>query len=304
MSRKQSSPRALFVVGLQKSGTTLLNRLLSRHDQVTNPFKLEGRDFWGDCPPFSPEQAPCGTLYQAKHALAGHRLTAEDYRAADQKMLAARLAAKNIQTPYWINKNPYNTVRISWLKEHFPDCLVIAMVRDPVANVFSLLKKFHPHEAMGYPPEHGWWGVKPSGWNALVDDDKIHQCAQQWLHTNQQLLADHLLIDRMIPYHRLCAEPTVYLQSILAQGWSFSALLPESGRFTCSDQEYLTGSALLSKNRQYQHSQSFELNQDESTELAPLKALEIQHIRQLCETTWQECLQLDQSTPSLNITGS
>jgi hypothetical protein len=65
------------------------------------------------------------------------------------------------------NKNPYNAVRVPWLKCLFPESFIVAMVRQPVANVFSLTKRFVPQQR-GLPPEEGWWGVKPAGWRAMV----------------------------------------------------------------------------------------------------------------------------------------
>ena len=49
-----STSRLLLVVGLQKSGTTLLGRLLERLEMVAKPLRSEGDAFWGNEPPFAP----------------------------------------------------------------------------------------------------------------------------------------------------------------------------------------------------------------------------------------------------------
>ena len=65
-------------------------------------------------------------------------------------------------------KNPYNTVRVPWLRALLPDAVIAGVVRRPLPNVFSLFKKHveNPHVHRG--PEEGWWGVKPAGWRGLA----------------------------------------------------------------------------------------------------------------------------------------
>ena len=153
----------LFIVGIQKSGTTLLNRLLLQHPKVFySPFKLEGRAFWGDDPPFSPTASPCGVLYQKKSGQQGHHLDATDFTVEDQQLLQQRISDSEATGAVLINKNPYNTVRIAWLKRVFPACKIVAIIRNPMANVFSLQKKHIPHEDRGLGPEDGWWGGEAS----------------------------------------------------------------------------------------------------------------------------------------------
>ena len=49
------TPPVVLVTGLQKSGTSLMLRLLTRLDGFSNPVRREGKEYWGDDPPFSPE---------------------------------------------------------------------------------------------------------------------------------------------------------------------------------------------------------------------------------------------------------
>ena len=81
------------------------------------------------------------------------------------------------------------------------------MVRRPLPNTFSLLKKHveNPHVHRG--PEEGWWGVKPAGWRGMVGDDKVVQSAHQWDRVNGKLWADRDLVDLIVPYQDLCADP-------------------------------------------------------------------------------------------------
>lgn len=270
----------LFIVGLQKSGTTLLNRLLIEQPEIYfSPFKLEGRAFWGDDPPFSPTAFPCGQLYQKYNGNHGHELSNVDFEKEDRDVLYKRIKYVDWKAPILINKNPYNSVRISWLKAMFPNCKIVAMVRNPYANVYSLLKKHIPHEGRGLGPEAGWWGVKPKKWQRLVSKNKVVQLACQWKEVNSHLLNNTQNIDLFIEYKSLCESPSHILNEI-ADLYGIDATNHPVPELSCLDNEYKNGGKLLSKNREYKNSQSLNINNKkvESIEIAPLNWLEQFHI--------------------------
>src|SRR5688572_27383459 len=141
-----SMRQPLFIVGLQKSGTTLLTRLLLETGVVEKPFRAEGDEFWGNTPPFAPVGSPAGVVYQRTGGERGHVMEASDATAEVVQTMRERFDALSVQAPIILNKSPYNTVRLPWLRAVFPESVIVAMVRAPAANVFSLCKKFHPHE--------------------------------------------------------------------------------------------------------------------------------------------------------------
>ena len=64
---------------MQKSGTSLLQRLLTTSGVAHDPFRgSEGDAFWGNEPPFEPAGDPVGLLYQRHNGERGHRLTGDD----------------------------------------------------------------------------------------------------------------------------------------------------------------------------------------------------------------------------------
>lgn len=251
----------LFIIGLQKSGTTLLNRLLlEQSEYFFSPFKLEGREFWGDNPPFTPIDKPCGEIYQKHNGVHGHFASANDFDQRHKEILYNRFDKTAINAPILINKNPYNTVRITWLKRMFPGCKIVAMVRNPYANVFSLLKKHIPHENRGLGPINGWWGVKPKGWERLVGRNLISQLAKQWREVNKEIIKHQNQIDLIIEYKNLCNNPGTYLSSI-SKLYGVNAVF-NIPSLNCMDDEYKIGSELLSKNRLYQKSNKLSMVED------------------------------------------
>lgn len=279
-----------FIVGLQKSGTSLAFRLLNEQHFFEVPFKQEGRYFWGDYPPFSPQLPPCGLLYQASGGQKGHHLSAKDIDDSICEIFLKKLQViPDDKRDKWLNKNPYNSVRVPWLRKLFPNAYIIAIFRRPESNVFSLLKKHIPHNQRGLGPENGWWGVKPKNWTQCLTTNKIKQLALQWKYTNIELLTHHQMIDMFIDYEDLCLNPEKFVEKILAVYQVQPNIKP--GLIKSMNDEYKRGSRLLSKNRNYHPgSNEFLFNDNsENIEIKPLLWKEVFVIRKLCQYTWLQC---------------
>lgn len=272
--------RLILIVGVQKSGTTLLARLLQEAGIASNPFDGEGDAFWGNEPPLAPAGDPAGSIYQGARGERGHEASAEDADARTRDLLCARLAAlePGSRGPI-LNKNPYNTVRLPWLRALFPDALIVTLLRQPVANAYSLAKKYVPHKQSGLAPDEGWWGVKPAGWRALVSDDKLLQSALQWDAVNAVVARDRSLVDLFVPYRDLCARPAFYAAEIhrLASGAPLP-FAPELPPLTCFDAEFERGSRLRSKNRYYKEIGSLAVPADEPIEFDALGKAEVESV--------------------------
>jgi Sulfotransferase family len=275
------SPPVVFVVGLQKSGTTLMTRLLNRTGLVSSPWNGEGHDFWGNVPPFSPREHPAGTVYQRHNGDLGHEISADDAGPEVRALLSRRLRElPDVATPLIVNKNPYNTVRLPWIRALFPEARIVAMVRRPVPNVFSLLKKHSLADEIVIGPEEGWWGVKPAGWRNHVVDSVVERCAWQWSAVNRKLSDDRGSVDDVIAYHDLCRDPTTFVERILGRDLA-EPLAPTR----CFDGEFLKGSELLSKNRYSWRTKSLTVPEAEPVEFGPLDSSAVAAIERVCRET-------------------
>jgi len=278
--------KLIFITGLQKSGTTLLIRLLQHSGHAENPFQNEGNEFWGNVPPFSPSEIPAGNVYQRYHGDRGHEIGSDDATDEVRQILKKRLDCLPVQQPVILNKNPYNTVRLPWLRKLFPDAFIVAMIRRPAPNVFSLLKKYIPHKGSGLAPENGWWGVKPTGWRELSHEDKIIQCARQWQAVYAKLWQDRKLVDLIVDYRELCTCPEAVVRNIFSQIMNEPIRLSlEYPPLTCFDDEYKTGSMLRSKNRYYGRTGSLITPHEEIVEIQPFTKNDIIIIKGICEDT-------------------
>lgn len=276
----------ILIVGVQKSGTTLLMRLLEQTGACISPFPHEGDEFWGNVPPFEPQAFPVGTIYQRSAGADGHEIGLDDATDEVRRTLHDRLAAAPVSRPVIVNKSPYNTVRLPWIRAVFPKAFVVSLVRAPEANVYSLMKKHIPHPGRGHAPTDGWWGVKPRGWRQLVDPDKTVQCSRQWNAVNQILLRDAGCVDLFLGYRQLCENPNVWVTRILNQATGGAAEVKAAlSPVRCFDHEYAQGSRLKSKNRSFRATGSLMVAADEPIEIAALNDTQVAVIQAVCGET-------------------
>ncbi|MCK4793742.1 MAG: sulfotransferase [Desulfobacteraceae bacterium] len=277
--------KLVFIVGLQKSGTSLLFRLLQQTGLTENPFDREGHDFWGDVPPFEPVKFPTGAIYQRSMGERGHEIGSEEATEEVKRVLYQRLERIKDQAAIMINKNPYNTVRLPWLKSLFPESVIVGVIRKPVSNVYSLMKKYVPHQGRGLPPQEGWWGVKPRGWRQLVLEEKVVQCARQWCAVNEKLWNDRTFLDLIVRYHELCETPVVNLRRLFEKiDATMLPLTNVQASIRCFDEEYEVGSRLRSKNRYYRELGSLETPDKEVIELPPFPEVDVERIKETCRS--------------------
>lgn len=299
MSQAERAPLVL-IVGLQKSGTSLLLRLLTSTRQFRNPVRFEGKKLWGDNPPFSPTAFPAGSLYQRSGGERGHELGADDATPDVVEHLRDSLAeaAGEPDGGGLVLKNPYNTVRVPWLRVAFQDAFIAAVVRRPLPNVFSLLKKHAEGTHARRGPEEGWWGVKPAGWRELLDADRTLQTARQWERVNGKLEEDRELVDLLVPYQDLCADPRAWVDRI-AKATLGEPVATEFPALEALDDEYVRGGRLESANKVYKRTGSLDLAGAERAEerLGPLTVDQQATILEVCGTVAEQLGVAEQLVP-------
>ena len=251
-NRAVGQPRLILITGLQKSGTSLLLRLLVNHTSMAeNPFDgIEGHAFWGNVPSHAPREFPAGTIYASHNGDAGHEISAAAADENVRRVLKERLASLPVSKPAIVNKSPYHSVRLPWLKAIFPGSFIVAIVRHAVPNIYSLMKKHLRQDERDRPwREDRWYGVKPRDWRSLISDDIQAQCASQWCAVMRKLWDDRAHIDLLVGYRQLCLNPTEVVQRILQEACGREAGCTDNlPCLRCFDDEYRRGAPLHSKN--------------------------------------------------------
>jgi tetratricopeptide (TPR) repeat protein len=129
-------PAPVFIVGLPRSGSTLIEQILASHSRVEGTQELTEIDrYAGELCGRDPDCA----LPLRPEAL--QRLTAADARALGQRFLAETHTYRRLGRPFFIDKAPNNFWHIGLIHLILPRSTIIDVRREPMACCFSNLKQ-------------------------------------------------------------------------------------------------------------------------------------------------------------------
>jgi tetratricopeptide (TPR) repeat protein len=137
------APDPIFIVGLPRSGSTLLEQILSSHPSVEGTMELPD-------------------LLAIAHELGGRKsrsggspypevlatLPAEQLRALGERYLAGTRIQRRTAAPFFIDKMPNNFAHVGLIQLILPNARIIDARRHPMACCFS---NFKQHFARGQP---------------------------------------------------------------------------------------------------------------------------------------------------------
>ena len=240
-------PAPLFVVGLPRSGTTLVYELLAQaHDVafLTRPYsylyglpntltrlmtrftrspKAHYRSRYGKIPGiFSPAENDVlwNRWFRSGRGL-GHYVppgsVEEAERAAAQRTVASMTA---IAGKPFVFKNVYFTMSLQAVLETFPEARFV-VVRRPIETVCASVYRIRVDRET-------WWSIRPPFFEEVCDRDTVEQTAYQCVRTRQlmdreirRVPADRCLVT---DYEDVCRAPREFLDRI--RDWSAGILLP------------------------------------------------------------------------------
>jgi tetratricopeptide (TPR) repeat protein len=128
-------PDPIFIVGLPRSGSTLIEQILASHSQVHGTHELS------DIQRIVVELGNRGSDRSDRHypaALAG--LAPEDFRSLGQQYIADTRAYRD-DKPFFIDKMPNNFRHIGLIHLMLPNAKILDVRREPMACCFSNLKQ-------------------------------------------------------------------------------------------------------------------------------------------------------------------
>jgi tetratricopeptide (TPR) repeat protein len=137
----------IFVVGLPRAGSTLIEQILASHSAVEGTMELP------DIPQIAHELAGRGERNQEAgffDALAG--LTAEELKALGERYLATTRIHRKTQAPFFVDKMPNNCLYVGLIQLILPNAKIIDARRHPLGCGFSAFKQ---HFARGQNFSYG-----------------------------------------------------------------------------------------------------------------------------------------------------
>jgi tetratricopeptide (TPR) repeat protein len=141
----RGSPRAdpIFIVGLPRSGSTLIEQILASHSQVEGTQELPDVDAMA-ARLGGHARLPSGSAYPDILAA----LSAAEFNALGEEYLQRTRVYRKTAAPFFIDKMPNNFAHIGLIQLMLPNAKIIDARRHPMGCCFSAFKQ---HFAAGQP---------------------------------------------------------------------------------------------------------------------------------------------------------
>lgn len=131
-------PTPIFILGLPRSGSTLIEQILASHSQVEGTHELTEMDRMV-CQHAGRD--PNNHLPRDIDVLAG--LSAADVGALGQRFLEETSVYRRLGRPYFIDKMPNNFWHVGFIHMILPNARIIDIRREPMSCGFSNLKQLY-----------------------------------------------------------------------------------------------------------------------------------------------------------------
>src|SRR5262249_55151554 len=125
----ESDPDPIFIVGLPRSGSTLIEQILASHSRVEGTQELS-----------EIQHVASGLRRRGKYPDVLSELTPEDFRALGQRYMRDTRAYRT-NRPFFIDKMPNNFRHLGLIHLMLPNAKIIDVRREPMACCFSNLKQ-------------------------------------------------------------------------------------------------------------------------------------------------------------------
>jgi hypothetical protein len=160
--------RPIFIVGMGRSGTTLLGRILAAHPSVG--FLNEPKAMWHVIRDDEDIIGSYGTPHTGRLYLG-----AEDANSDVQHRARALFAwyLRATRSKRLIDKYPELIFRHAFVREIFPDARFLVAVRSPWSTLKSVATWSKSHTT----DDADWWGIKDQKWNILWRQGVVERAA-------------------------------------------------------------------------------------------------------------------------------
>ncbi len=128
------APDPIFIVGLPRTGSTLVEQILASHSQVEGTAELPNL---GAIANGTGKYRPDGLGYPDTIAT----LTKRDFESYGKEYLKQIARHRVLGTPYFIDKMPNNFIHAGWIKLVLPNAKIINTRRHPMDSLLGVYKQ-------------------------------------------------------------------------------------------------------------------------------------------------------------------
>jgi hypothetical protein len=128
------APDPIFIVGLPRTGSTLVEQILASHSQVEGTAELPNL---GAIANGTGKYRPDGLGYPDTIAT----LTKRDFESYGKEYLKQIARHRVLGTPYFIDKMPNNFIHAGWIKLILPNAKIINTRRHPMDSLLGVYKQ-------------------------------------------------------------------------------------------------------------------------------------------------------------------
>lgn len=191
-------PTPIFIVGMPRSGTTLVEQILASHSQVEATDELPFLNRMG----LELEQ-------EGGYAEALANMTEERQQALAGEYLEKAAHYRREGLPFFIDKAPHNFLHIGLIKALFPNAKIINVIRDPLDNAIGVFKMYFGKGAeFSFSLEgiiYYWQGYVTlmNHWNTVYPDGVKHLSYED-LAKNPEAKIEDLLEYCELPVEEQC----------------------------------------------------------------------------------------------------
>ncbi|HNS17395.1 MAG TPA: sulfotransferase [Bacteroidales bacterium] len=255
MNERTMEDRPVFVIGADRSGTTLLRLLLTSHPLICIPpeslfFPLNESRFAGSLQMSGQLEEFITSLYQDgkfrdwkldRDRLAErlHGLSDPDYATVVKNVYLLYVEMNAPGALIWGDKNPYNLFHVSVIKRHFPEARILHIIRDVRAVYHSLKdetirKQWEISEPLTDFVRQRYQQVHKVHTGLLGDRNYFSLHYEELVRHPEKMMKEvcsFLRVDydpSMLDFHRINRERELVPRHRL--GWHAMTLKPVSGR--------------------------------------------------------------------------
>jgi tetratricopeptide (TPR) repeat protein len=134
-----AAPDPIFIMGLPRSGSTLLEQILASHSMIEGTRELPALNL------VAKRLVDYERVGDSRYPEAIAGLTAEQLKVAGEEFLSATRVHRKLGRPFFIDKTPSNFHHLGLLHLILPNAKIIDARRHPLGCGFAIFKQYFPY---------------------------------------------------------------------------------------------------------------------------------------------------------------